>query len=415
MATRAASHTGRLLLASTLALFTAGLAASLRAGAAADWQRDFFDPVDPAHSAEMTGAALGAAFLGFALTVAAGSLIADAAAAAFLLAASGGCVVAGTLVTMYADSISSGAGVYHVLYAGSLVTGIGWGLAEVARRDTRHVWWPGGLMTGGLLAYVLGKAGVGWQAELGLAVIPAVAVAVLSLASKASPVEREASIVPMGQRFRDLLHPLALILLLAACVTAVGELAPGQWIDLALTRPVQMRGVLLLACAGGIMLAGRRYAARWARRIPPIILAWCSCMLASLGLVTLGLAGTPVAGALGATLWGAGICFLWPAMRAAARERFPRGGALLAGWMQAAGALTVWLVLPAMGRVLDGAKSEAAANAAVAAAAAGAASFRSVAYLPAILLVVFGALWVWSTSAAPRTSQADRPPQVSGP
>src|SRR5579863_4432116 len=68
----------RLFLVSLLALFTAGLAASLRADIAGDLQRIFFDPVDRAHSAEMIGAILGVPFLGFAFTIAIGSPLLDA-------------------------------------------------------------------------------------------------------------------------------------------------------------------------------------------------------------------------------------------------------------------------------------------------------------------------------------------------
>ena len=62
----AAYDKSKIFLVSVLALFTAGVAASLRADIASDLQRIFFDPIDRAHSAEMTGAILGVAFLGFA-------------------------------------------------------------------------------------------------------------------------------------------------------------------------------------------------------------------------------------------------------------------------------------------------------------------------------------------------------------
>ena len=126
----AAYNKTRLFLASIVALFTAGLAASLRANIAGDLQRVFLDPIDQAHSAEMLGAILGVAFLGFAFTIAIGSPLLDAIGMSLLLPLSGVCFIAGTLVLMFAGSISSGPGVYNVLYAGAIVTGIGWGLVE---------------------------------------------------------------------------------------------------------------------------------------------------------------------------------------------------------------------------------------------------------------------------------------------
>src|SRR5438552_12374694 len=100
----AAYNKTRLFLVSLLALFTAGLAASLRANIASDLQRIFFDPIDKAHSAGMVGAILGVAFLGFAFTIAIGSPLLDAIGMAFLLPLSGICFIAGTLIILFAGN-----------------------------------------------------------------------------------------------------------------------------------------------------------------------------------------------------------------------------------------------------------------------------------------------------------------------
>src|ERR1043166_7938544 len=107
----------RLFLVSVLALFTAGLVASLRANVAGDLQKIFFDPIDPAHSAEMIGAILGVAFLGFAFTIAIGSPLLDAIGMAIMLPLSGVFFMAGTLIFLFAGNLASGPGVYNVLWA----------------------------------------------------------------------------------------------------------------------------------------------------------------------------------------------------------------------------------------------------------------------------------------------------------
>ena len=56
----------RLFIVGSLALTMAGIGASLRANTASDLQRLFFDPIDKAHSDEMTANILGLPFLGFA-------------------------------------------------------------------------------------------------------------------------------------------------------------------------------------------------------------------------------------------------------------------------------------------------------------------------------------------------------------
>ena len=143
----------------------AGVGAALRANTAADLQRVFFDPIDKAHSAEMIASVLGLPFLGFALTIAIGSPLLDYIGMGLLLPMAGACFSAGALMMMFAGSLAAGSSVYSVIWAGALVTGIGWGLVETVvnpliaslypeektgKLNTLHAWWPGGLVIGGL-------------------------------------------------------------------------------------------------------------------------------------------------------------------------------------------------------------------------------------------------------------------------
>ncbi len=420
----AAYNKSRLFLASVLALFTAGVAASLRADVASDLQKIFFDPIDKAHSAEMIGNVLGVPFLGFAFTIAIGSPLLDFIGMGLLLPLSGICFILGTLTILFASSLASGAGVYNVIWAGAVITGIGWGLVETVvnpltatvytddktgKLNALHAWWPGGLIAGGLLGYGLGQAGVGWQMKLAIILLPAVVVVILCLGLKFPPTERAASGVSMGEMFKELLKPMFLVLFCSMFLTAASELAPGQWVDLALTRTVHMQGILLLVYVSGIMFVARHFAGPIAHKLSPIGLLWISCLLASLGLLALSVANSPVTGILAATLWGCGVCFMWPTMLATASERFPRGGALLMGLMGTAGTLSITFVLPKMGQIFDTKKVELAGSDAAFQALTGdrlnevlgkasQASFQAVAILPAILLVVFGAIWFYDRS-----------------
>jgi MFS family permease len=420
----AAYNKTRIFLVSVLALFTAGVAASLRADVASDLQHIFFDPIDPVHSAQMIGSVLGVPFLGFAFTIAIGSPLLDLIGAALLLPLSGVFFILGTLIILFASNLASGAGIYTVIWLGAVVTGIGWGLVETVinpltatiyptektkRLNTLHAWWPGGLIAGGLLGYAMGHAGIDWKIKLSVILIPAAVVVVLCLGMKFPPTERAASGISMGEMFRELLNPMFIVLFCSMFLTAASELAPGQWVDLALTRTVHMQGILLLVYVSGIMFVARHFAGPLAHRLSPIGLLWFSCLLASLGLVALSFADSPVLGILAATVWGCGVCFMWPTMLATASERFPRGGALLMGLMGTAGTLSINFVLPAMGTIYDNKKVELAGGQAAFEALKGErlnevlgqaaqASFRAVAILPAILLIVFGAIWLYDRS-----------------
>ena len=169
-------------------------------------------------------------------------------------------------------------------------------------------------------------------------------------ASKFPPTERKAAGVSMGEMFRELLNPLFFVLFCSMFLTAASELAPGQWVDFALSRTVHMPGILLLVYVSGLMFVMRHFAGPLVHRLSSIGLLWVSCLLASLGLVALSFANSPVTGLLAATLWGTGVCYMWPTMLATASERFPRGGALLMGLMGTAGMLSIQFVLPLMGR-----------------------------------------------------------------
>ena len=79
------------------------------------------------------------------------------------------------------------------------------------------------------------------------------------------------------------------------------------------------------------------------------------------------------------------------------------------GLMGTAGTLSIYFVLPAMGKIFDNTKIEAAGGDAAFNALTGdelnrvlgiasQTSFRYVAILPAVLLVVFGAIWLYERS-----------------
>jgi len=414
-------HT-RLFLVSSLALTMAGVGAALRANTAGDLQRVFLDPIDRAHSGEMIANVLGLPFLGFALTIAIGSPLLDYIGMGLLLPLSAVCFTVGALIMMFAGSLATGPGVYTVIWIGALITGVGWGLVETvvnpliaslypedktAKLNTLHAWWPGGLVIGGLAGVAMSGAGLGWQAKLFVVILPALAVVALSIGVRFPPTERAAAGVTMGEMFRELLNPLFLILFCSMFLTAATELAPGQWVDFALSRTVHMPGILLLVYVSALMFVMRHFAGPLVHKLSPIGLLWASCLMGSLGLVALAAADSPLTGLLAATIWGTGVCYMWPTMLATASERFPRGGALLMGLMGTAGTLSIRFVLPMMGSIYDAKKIEVAGGeAAFAALPAGPelervlgiaaqTSFRAVAILPAALLIVFGAIWLF--------------------
>ena len=172
-----------------------------------------------------------------------------------------------------------------LLYFGFLVMGLSQGLVEgvinpltvsvYPEEKTRrlvmlHAWWPGGIVIGGLLSYGMGKMGFDWQAKLCVVLLPAVVYGVMILGTKFPPTERVAAGVSAGSMFKELGQPLFIILWLSMFLTAASELAPGQWVDIALTRTVGMKGVILLIYVSGMMFVMRHFAPALGRRLSPI-------------------------------------------------------------------------------------------------------------------------------------------------
>lgn len=415
----------RLLAVSSLALVMAGVNAAVRANIAGDLQRTFLDPIDRIHSAEMIATVLGVPFLGFAITIAVGSPMLDYIGMRLLLPLSGLLFTIGTFLMMFAGQISSGSGIYTVLFTGAAIAGVGWGMVETvinpliavlypdektAKLNLLHAWWPGGLVIGGVLGVAMSSVGLGWQAKLVMALIPAIAVIILSIGPAYPPTERVAAGVSTKEMFRELANPMFVVFFLSMFLTAASELAPGQWVDFALSRTVHMPGILLLVYVSGLMFVMRHFAGTLVHKLSSVGLLWVSCLLAALGLVALSYANSPVTGLLAATLWGVGVCYMWPTMLGASSERFPRGGALLMGLMGTAGTLSTRVVLPLMGSVYDNKKIEVAGGVDAfnrlqpgpeldnVLGIAAQASFRAVAILPAILLIVFAAIWLYDRS-----------------
>src|SRR4029077_12787367 len=166
--------------------------------------------------------------------------------------------------------------------------------------------WPGGLIIGGLTGLALAPIGANWQLKTGESLFPAATVLTLVMCTKLSPpavtfliliigtkfppTERAASGIPAGQMFKEMLRPMFLVWFFSMFLTAASELAPGQWVDIALTRTVGMRGIWLLIYVSGLMFVMRHFAGTVAHKLSPVGLLWVSCLLASLGLLSLSVA-----------------------------------------------------------------------------------------------------------------------------
>ena len=412
---------GRIFIVTLMALFTAGAAVSMRAATAVQMLSEYLAPLGAATAGERLATALGAAFLGFAITL----LLVSA-----VLARIGfGRALAGAAILMILGfAIVAGAGAlgistYTALLIGMVVQGLGWGLVEtvinpltsalypedrVGRLGILHAWYPAGLVGGALFGLAIDHAGLPWRWNMVPLAVLCVIFGALSLREKLPPVSAstDAPVTPGEMLKATIQNPTIFVWVILMMFTASTEFAPGQWLDVALTQIVGMRGVLVLAYVSGLMFVMRHFAGPLVKRLGNIGLLISSSFFAAVGLFALGGANSPATVLGAATVWGFGVAYFWPTMLATVAERYPRSGTMVFGLMGSAGAACTYVVLPYLGAVYDKAKLAAAGGDANLAAnaqgaqlhdiltAAAAASFRTAALIPLCLIVIFIAIAV---------------------
>jgi len=363
---------------------------------------------------EQVGWINGTAFWGFTLAMMFGGPLCDALGLGRIVALAWIGHLVGIMLTIFAWNYAS-------LYAGTLIFGIANGSVEAAcnpliatlyptdkttRLNHFHVWFPGGIVIGGLLAFALGRAGLGWQAQFGSMLVPLAIYGVMFRGQAFPRTERVTSGVSTGAMFAACVRPGFLLMVACMLLTAATELGPGQWIPNILTN-AGVSGILVLVWITGLMAVGRQFAGVFVHRLSPPGMLLVSAILSGLGLYAMSQAtGAMLFGA--ATVFALGVCFFWPTMLGFVSERFPQTGALGLAIMGGAGMLSVSFVLPVIGRYFDNgiaarlgtgqnveSLSAAAPGTASAAqwmqiqAAAGLETLGRVALLPAVLTVVF--------------------------
>jgi len=423
-----------------LALFTAAVSFSIRTGASGAIKAALLDPSVPLHSGEMIAAALGYSFLGFALSLLVISPLLDVFGAKRVVLLAAACFVVGPLLILLSPQGGDIDTIYMLLTIGMVVSGVGWGATEASinpvvaalypddktgKLNILHAWWPAGIVIGGLASLLFfQQLDLPWEALIGLIPISGVAFGLWALTQRFPKTESTA----MGVPFKEMLaepfkRPSFWIFPAIMFLTASAELAPGSWVDVALTQTVGMPGIVVLIYVSAIMFIMRHFAGALEHRFSDMGLL-CLCTIpAAIGLYLLSIANSPLTAIVAATLWALGVCFMWPTMLAAVSRRYPRGGPWSIGILGFAGAMAIYLVLPQIGKIYDRAKLRAAGGEEEFAglqpgpelqqvlAYAAEQSFRVIAIIPLLLFLIFGAVWMvekkyGSSRDAPRAPKA---------
>jgi MFS family permease len=388
----------KLFLASRIALIVTAMTFAFRTGLEGIWGTQF--NLDK----EQIGWIFGPAFWGFTLAMVFGGPLCDVLGMKRLLVFAFIGHIGGIIIYLFSKDAT-------MLFIGTVFIGIGNGMVEAACNplvvslypndkttmlNRFHVWFPGGIVIGGLVAYLmLTVLKLDWRLLIATLFIPAIIYGILFFRLNFPPTERVTKGVSTASMYKALAVPLFIVMLACMLLTAATELGTNQWLG-ALLQGAGVSGILVLVFINGIMALGRSFAGPVVHRLNPNGMLIFSALFALIGLVLLSKSsGYAAFGA--AFVFAVGICFFWPTMLGFVSEYLPDTGAVGLSLMGGTGMFSVSLVLPLMGRWFDQFKKDAIATGAdsnTADAIAGSNTFMKVAIMPAIVLVVFIIIYV---------------------
>lgn len=385
------------------------------------------------------GIITGTAFWGFAITTVIGGWLCDVVGMGRLLALAFIGHTVSILMTVFAGAFGTN-NAFTMLFLGTLAFGLGNGLVEgacnpliatlypdekIKRLSRFHMWFPGGIVIGGLVSYAISSSGIGgkdhnWQIQFLTMVLPLVVYGIMFFGKEFPKTERSASGVSMKEMFAACLTPLYIVFLVCMVFSSATELVTGQWAPDILSATTGASGILILVFINGLMAVGRAFAGDIVHRISPVAMLIGSAGFSAVGMLMLSRAANPTSAYVAAFIFAVGVCFFWPTMLGVVSERFPRTGALGMSIMGGIGMISTSIFLPIVGKYKDqgiatslnlpsadpallkpfqdATTGPAADQWAKAQAAGGSAGLNVLVILPVILFVIFIALFVYDKS-----------------
>ena len=260
---------------------------------------------------------------------------------------------------------------------------------KTAMLNKFHVWFPGGIVIGALIAAGMNSMNLGWQLQVATILIPTVLYAYLFFGQKFPETERVESGVSYSEMVAACLSPLFLFMMVCMFLTANTELSTTQWIDKLLGQ-AGANPLLILALVNGLMAFGRFFGGGLIHRLSPQGVLLISSVFAILGLYLLRTTeGNTLYAA--AVIFAIGVCFFWPTMLGFVNENIPKSGAMGLSLMGGMGMFGNW----AYQTFFIGAKLDSLTKSGLSELEAGRSVLASINILPVILVVAFIGLYFY--------------------
>jgi hypothetical protein len=365
------NNTRSLFFASFMTLIAAGMGFAVRGAVLADWEAQF------GFTKQELGWITGAGLVGFPITILLFSTITDRVGYKPLMILAFALHAASAVVTLAATPAYTAFGkngAVYCLYAGQFIFSLANGMCETVinplvatlypRAKTHylnvlHAGWPGGLVIGGLLAYLFcgAKAHVyqlRWEYPIALFLVPTLIYGVISFKEKFPISEARAAGVTFGTMLLEFASPILLSLMVLHAMVGYVELGTDSWITNIMNNVVQENAFLLFVYMSTLMFILRFFAGPIVEKINPIGLLFVASVFACIGLTGLGYAGAGLAVIAAGTIYAMGKTFFWATMLGVVNERFPKGGALTMGTVGGIGTLSAgFLATPMIGYQQD--------------------------------------------------------------
>ncbi len=269
-----------------------------------------------------------------------------------------------------------------------------------------HVWFPGGIVVGALIAFVMTQMNLPWQAKIATMYIPALIYGFLFFGQQFP--ERSTTIsTSNSENFTAIFtSPLFWFMMVCMTITATTELGTQQWVERILGQ-AGAQPLLVLALVTGLMAIGRLFAGPVIHRLNITGVLLASSIIASVAIYLMSSA-TGAMVYVYAVLFAIGVCYFWPNMISFVAVYMPKTGALGMSLMGGAGMFGASIFQPIIGGWLDSERANALATGLTGEAAdlaAGQATLANIAILPLFLIVAFTILFfVMRSQAQPKVA-----------
>lgn len=389
----------KLFYGSCFALITTALSFSIRAGILPQLGTELD------LSATQLGFINSMWFFGFPISMVVGGLIYHTVGGARIMQFAFVAHAVGILMTIFAGS-------YATLMISTFLVGLGNGCTEAAcnpmiadayegnkmskMMNRFHMWFPGGIVLGSLISFVMTKMEMSWQSQIWIIMVPTIVYAILFWGTK-WPKAKVAEGSNLVENLKAMISPLFIFMMVCMWFTAQSEFGPTQWVELIL-KSSGAQPMLVLALITGTMAVARYFGGDVVHQFNTTGVLLGSAILALAGIFLLSnFSGGAVVYA-SAFVFALGIAYFWPNMIGFIADYIPKSGALGMSVVGAVGMLSSFFMQPIIGGWIDSnrtAGTEAGISGDALELFVGQETLTTMLAFPGFLVIAFGVLYFW--------------------